>query len=214
MIKGIFKLNGKAIDVANTWDDFSWDQFNRIQNLKDDTTEMVSILTNVPRETLEKATLVGFEALFPIVHAIIKSGPPKEWDEAYVDHIGPYKLPKNKDGRFNIQFESLGQFEDMRAIMHTVVDAKGLTEAHPRLCAIYLQKVRDGAYDPEKAREMVEEVKAMPAKEVMVAGSFFYAKLISLWSGTPGSSPSTSPSPKKSKPVSPPSTKSSGRTRR
>lgn len=210
MIKNVFKLNGKFIDVATTWDDFTYRQYHRIMNAGDSVTEIVSILTNVPRETLEKATIIGLEQVLGAASGIKE---PPAWD-GVVDQIGGYKLPKNKNGNFDIQFESLGQFEDMRSIMNTVKDINTLTAAHPHFVAIYLQKIRDGVYDPEKARLMVEEVKDYSAREVMSLGSFFYAKLRSLLSGTPPSSPSTSPSQKKSKQASRPSTKSSGRTRR
>lgn len=210
MIKNVFKLNGKYIDVASSWDDFTWRQYYRILNVGDSVPEMVSIFTGVPRETLEKAEISGLEQVIAISMAIKE---PPAWD-GDTDQVGPYKLPKNKAGQFNIQFESLGQFEDMRAIMHTIKDINSLTAAHPHFIAIYLQKIRDGVYDPEKARLMIEEVKDYPAKEVMAVGSFFYAKLRSLLSGTPPSSPSTPQSPKKTKQGSQPSTKSSARTRR
>lgn len=211
MIKNVFKLNGKFIDIATTWDDFTWRQYYRILVMgNDDVSEMVSILTNVPRETLAKATIIGLEQVLAAAAAIKE---PPAWD-GKCDKLGSYKIPANKNGEFNIQFESLGQFEDMRVIMNTIKDVRGLTEAHPRFCAIYLQKIRDGEYDPEKAREMVEEIKDYPAKEVMTVGSFFYAKVKALLNGTPPSSPSTPLSPKKSKPVSQNSTKNSGRTRR
>lgn len=211
MIKNVFKLNGKFIDVATTWDDFTWRQYYRILVMgNDDVSEMVSILTNVPRETLATATILGLEKVLAVASSF-KETP--AWD-GKCDQLGGKNLPKNKNGEFNIQFESLGQFEDMRAIMTTLTDIKTLTAAHPRFCAIYLQKIRDGIYDPEKAREMAEEVKDYPAREVMAVGSFFYAKLRSLLSGTPPSSPSTPQSLKKTKRGSRPSTKSLGRTRR
>lgn len=211
MIKNVFKLNGKLIDIATSWDDLTWRQYHRILTMgNDDVSELVSILTNVPRETLQKATIIGLESVLAAASGIKE---PPAWD-GKCNQLGAYKLPANKNGDFNIQFESLGQFEDMRAIMNTIKDVIGLTESHPRFCAIYLQKIRDGAYDPEKAREMVEEIKDYPAKEVMTVGSFFYAKLRSLLSGTHPSSPSTPQSPKKTKPGSRPSTKSSARTRR
>lgn len=212
MIKGVFKLNGKPTDVASSWDDFTYYQYWRIFNLNDDTAELVSIFTGVPRETLLTANLTGFEKIVEIAVQITKAGAPN-WN-GDCDQVGPYKLPHNKDGRFDIQFESLGQFEDMRAIMRTVTDVKSLTAAHPRFVAIYLQKIRDGAYDPEKAKEMVEEVKAMPAKEVITVGSFFYARLKNLLNGTQTSSPSTKRTPKKQRQASRRSTKSSGSTRR
>lgn len=212
MIKDVFKLNGAPIDIASSWDDFTYDQFWRIMNLTDDTFELVSIFTDVPRETLAGATITGLEKIIELANSIIKGGQP-DWDGT-ADQVGPYKLPKNSKGEFNIQFESLGQFEDMRVVWKTVTDVTTLTAAHPRFVSIYLQKLRDGAYDPDKAKAMLQEIKAMPAKEVITAGSFFYVRLTSLLTGTPAPSPSVSPSPKKSKPASRPSTKNSGRTRR
>lgn len=211
MIKNIFKLNGKPVNVASSWDDFTFEQYERVLNLKDnDITEVISIITDVPRETLESGEIIGLEKLLEVA-LFMKKVP--AWD-AVPNKIGGYTLPVNKNGQFDIQFESLGQFEDMRKAMlrcNTVVE---LTKTYSEFIAIYLQKIRDKEYSYSKALEMIQEVRKMPAREVMALGSFFYAKLRSLLNGTPNNSQNPPLSPKKSKPDSRTSMKGSARTRR
>jgi len=211
MIKNVFKLNGKPINVCTSWDDFTFEQYERILDLKDDDVpEVVSILTGVDREILEKAEILGLENLLEAAR-FLKSVP--KWPLA-TDKIGPYTIPPNKAGKFEIQFESLGQFEDMRKAMGKCATIVDLTKAYPLFVAIYLQKIADGVYSYSKAVEMVPSIRRMPAREVMALGSFFYAKLKNLLSGTADNSPSPTPSQKKSKPDSKSSMKGSGRTPR
>lgn len=209
MIHDLFKLNGRYIPVANSWDDLSFNGYYRVMKLKaDDYKEVISILTGFDAETLAAAEITGLETILSA--ASFLNTPPVF--EGYTPTIGKYTLPSNNAGQFNIQFESLGQFEDMRVIMKACTDIHTLVEAYPKFVSIYLQKIRDGGYDPEKAKAMVEEIKALPAKEVIILGGFFYLKLTSLLPGTRTNSQPPSQSPKKSKPDSTDSLKPSAPT--
>lgn len=208
MIKNVFKLNGKPINVYTSWDDFTFEQYERILDLKDDDVpEVVSILTGVDRETLEKAEIKGLENLLGAAN-FLKTVP--TWP-LVTDKIGPYTIPANKNGKFEIQFESLGQFEDMRKAMAKCTAIVDLTKTYPLFVAIYLQKLSDGIYSYSKAVDMVPSIRRMPAREVMALGSFFYARLRSLLTGTPDNSHSPTPSQKKLKLDSKNSMKDSGR---
>jgi hypothetical protein len=212
-----FKLNGKKIQIATSWDEFTYAQFYETFNLKPGLLELVRLCNRTNYEIPNGASLTGdIEALVSALN-FIKT--PAKWDKPVLQ-CGPYKLPINHKGQFNIQFESLEQFEDMRNLLSGLTETdqlkrvKQITETYPSMVAIYLQKVRDGVYDPNKALEMLPEVKQMPAREVVTLGSFFLVKLLSLLNGTETTSPSTDPNPKKSKPVSKSSVKSSGRSPR
>lgn len=212
-----FKLNGKSIQVASSWDELSYEQFFKtFQPL--DFKALISVCANIPNdENIQKAQITGnIEGLVTAMNFIKK---PAVWDKPVLQ-CGPYKLPINHKGQYNIQYESLGQFEDMRNWMakitgETQVDrAKSITETYPYFVAIYLQKIRDGEYSYSKAMDMVEEIKSYPAREVVTLGSFFLVKLSSLLNGTPDNSQSITPSPKKSKRVSTNSRKPSARLQR
>lgn len=196
MIK--FKLGTKTVNVASSWDDLTLRQFLEVFKLDNDILKAISLCAGIDYEILKKSDIiVGLESLITAVQFLNK---PCKYPEK-TDRIGKYKLPLDSKGEFNPQFKRLDQFEDMRKAM--VFNDKGIvqvTEAYATYCAIYLQELRDGHYSYDSAMAMVEEVKDMPAKEVIPAGSFFLIKLLSLTNGISRISPSTSQSRKKSKP--------------
>lgn len=207
MIK--FKLNGKSINVASSWDDLTFDQFLQVLNMDGSYLSALAICLNVPRETLDNKPILGLESLLTATQFLQK---PANYPTT-TTQIGKYKLPLDSKGEFNPQFKRLDQFEDMRKIMiASDKGVKSITEAYASYCAIYLQELRDKEYSYSKAMAMVDEVKQMPAKEVIPAGSFFLIKLLSLSTGIRTTSPTTSQKQKKSKQGLKKSKKSSGRT--
>lgn len=203
-----FKLKDQSINFPTSWFDVTFTQYLGL--LKPDRTfsETLSILTGV--EISPNDTILGIEALIQAMSFL--STAPKF--PASVNMVGEYHLPTNNKGAFDIQLESLGQFEDMRNIMIKVPekDVQAHTKAYASYVAIYLQKIRDKEYDSMKAKEMVDDVMKMPAYQVLTVGGFFFLKVWSLSTGTAKTFPPTSPSPKKSKRVLTPSPKNSGRT--
>lgn len=201
-------LNGKEVQFTDSWLKMSFTQYLRILKLTDDKIELISILTGLDYDYLKKAKITGLESI--LYKAQFLNEPPQF--HVKPTHIGPYKLPLNSEGIFDIQFESLAQFEDMRQIMTKLEQGiHAHTEAYAKYCAIYLQKLRDGQYDGDKALAMVPEVMLYPASDVIVAGGFFFVKLQSLSTGTQSSSQSSAPHRKKS--TGKRSKRSSGRTR-
>lgn len=211
-----FNLNNKKTSIASSWEDVTFNQYCKILNSKRDIFESVSILAGLNYETIKISTIIGLEDIL-IAMSFLNTVPEVP---GYTDKVGKYSLPVTKDGKFDIQFESLAQFEDMRKVMNAIPVKDGkyvlhsLVKAYAHFVAIYLQKLRDGEYKPEAARQMIPEVEEMPALQVISAGSFFFLKLVSLSSGTKASSPPTNQNPKKSKPVLKGSRKSSVSTAR
>jgi len=194
-ITGIPTLNGEPIKITDSWEKTTLAQYIRIMKCKNDTAELLSIITGLEYDLLKKANIKGLDKLlyassFINTHPVI---PTK------VEKIGGFKLPLNHKGIFDIQFESLAQFEDMRTVMDATdtKDATAITESYAKYCAFYLQKLRDGEYDGGKALAMVPEIMEYPALEVISAGSFFLVRLWILLRGTPTTSPSSAPSRKK-----------------
>lgn len=207
-ITGIPTLNGEPINITDSWEKTTLAQYLRIMRMKNDTIELLSIITGLDYDLLKKANIKGLDKLL-YASRFINSAPVVP---TKVEKIGPFKLPLNHKGIFDIQFESLAQFEDMRVIMESVdmKDVTAITESYAKYCALYVQKLRDGEYDGGKALAMVDEVMTYPALEVIAAGSFFFVRLWSLLRGTPTTSPNSAPSRKKR--TGKPSRKSSGRT--
>lgn len=196
-----FKLNGKKLRIPSSWDEVTTAQYLQLLDLKEDYLQAVSIFSGVDYETFKKSVVIGLDDLIKTL-SFIKNGPDLS---KIADKVGGYDVPKN------VQFETLAQFEDMRAIIQKCKGIMEVTKAYPNIVAIYLQKARDGEYDYSKSQLMVGEVLTMPAKEVITVGAFFYVKLTSLLRGTPETSPPTTPSPKKSKQGSRKSVKRSAR---
>lgn len=212
-----FKLNGKPIEIATSWDELNYNQFYETFNWDGSLLQLVSITSGIDYETIKGAKLGGnVDALVVALNFIKK---PAVWNDPILQ-CGPYKLPVNHKGQYNIQYEDLQQFEDMRNSMQkingttTIERTKSIAGLYPEFLAIYLQKIRDGEYSYNKAMEMIEEIKTYPAREVVTLGSFFLVKLTNLLNGTPDSSPTTNQNQKKKKQATVGYKKRSGRTPR
>jgi len=215
-----FKLNGKSIQVPSSWNDVTFAQYLKIFDVKDDVIQLVSILTGVEYDYLKSAEIIGLDKL---LEAISFTNTQIKFPDQ-VDYCGPYKIEANsvsKDkktkGRkeYNPQYESLGQFEDARKIMNSLDgNIKAHTEAYGKYVAIYLQKIKDKSYDPQKVEEVEKELQNYPAFQVITLGSFFFVKLKILFGGIPRTSLPTPPTRKKLKRVLKPSKRSSGATRK
>lgn len=207
MIK--FKINGTDIQVASSWDDLTFAQYLEILKPENDMTSYISILTGLDREYLNEAKVIGLELLIQTANFLTQ--PPKY--ELYYPQVGPHKLPSTKGKEFDIRFESLAQFEDMRAFTRTIDgDVIKHTKAYGRYVAIYLQKIIDGEYKPARVPEIEKEIQSYKACEVIAVGQFFFLKLLLLSTGTQKTSLHTSPSPKNLKSASMTSKRNSVRT--
>lgn len=211
MIK--FKLNGKPLAIPSSWEEVTYSQYLKMIEVKSDV-EMISTFTGIDEETLRKATITGLDTLIAALGALGVFSKPAAFKTP--DKIMGVPVPKN------IKFESLGQFEDMRKLIMSgdmALDLKIESPVNPRLyveglrkiCAIYIQKEMDGEYSYTKAMEM--DFNNAPAHEVIGAGTFFFARVLNLLTGTQASSPQPSKTRTKKKQVGRSSAKSSRRTR-
>jgi hypothetical protein len=208
MIK--FKLNGKPLEIPSSWEDLTLKQHNAIIQNKEGLPGALSILTGIDLETIKKAKFEGLNQLIQAL-SFLKKAPEYSGE---VTKLGKYKLPLNSKGIFDVQFESLGQFEDMKALMVNIDlnNTLGYNKLCAQACAIYAQKLRDGEYNYDKSLSLLEEINEMPAKDVITAGSFFFLKLANLLTGTDQTFQTIAQNQKKSKPASKTSKRSSGRT--
>lgn len=206
-------INGTPANFPTKWEEVTYGQYLKILVSKSKA-ELIAILLNQDFEELKNKTVTGLESLFDVIS--FTDQVPK-FETSY-PKIGPYRLERNNDlnENFDIRFESLGQFEDMRSAMIKVKSDEPLSLmlTYGKSVAIYLQKIRDKAYDNTKVPELEDEIKGYPACEVMGLGQFFFLKLMRLSNGTPKTSPPTVPSPKKSRRALKSSKRRSGSTRR
>lgn len=198
-----FKLNGKPIEIATSWDEFSYNQWLRAMEPLE-FKQLFAVCADLPDdENLQKAQITG--NIDGLVVAMKFVNKPPVWNDVVLQ-CGPHKLPINHKGQYNITYEDLDQFEDMRSLMNKIEGTtteqrtKSIAWLYPQFLSIYLQKIRDGYYSYSKACEMIAEIKTYPAREVVTLGSFFLVKLTSLLNGTPDSSQTTAPNLKKKKP--------------
>lgn len=206
-----FKVNDSSIQVPVSWIEVTYSQYLQMFTLKDDTIQLISIFTGIEYETLKTATVLGLDRLYEVLSFV--NTPPVI--PPYSPTCGPYTLPPNSKSQFNIQYESLGQFEDARQAMNkTTGNLYEHTKAYGRYVAIYLQKIRDGKYDPLKVPDMEAGVQNFPALEVISLGQFFFLKLKSSLNGTVKTSLPITPPQKKSKRVGRNSKRSSRATRK
>ncbi len=207
-----FKLDNKQIHMPSSWEDLTFSQYIKIMEGQKDIPGIISVLTGIDVEVLRKAEIKGLDMVIQSIAFLNK--PPKF--DGVCSQVGKYKLPLNSKGEFNIQFESLAQFEDMRQAMRQVVsnDIKSHTLAYATYVSIYLQKIKDKEYNYDDALKMIPDVMQMPAHEVIIAGGFFFLKLLNSLHGTPTTSPTTPQNQKKNRPASTNSKKHSARSRR
>lgn len=184
-----FTLNKKTIEVTDSWEAINFTQYLKVLKMKGEIAEIISIITGLDYEYLKKATIKGLDKL---LYAAQFLNTTPDFNTAKLTHIGEYKLPLNSKGFFDVTFESLEQIEDLRNVMAKLPEGiHAHTEAYATYCAIYVQKLRDGDYDGDKAMQMIPEIMTYPASDVINAGSFFFVKLSSLLNGTPANFPNT-----------------------
>jgi hypothetical protein len=180
MIK--IKVNGsKPYEIPTAWSDLTYSQYVSLLTLPNSLVHQIHLFTQIPLETLQSAELKNLEKI-AIALSFINLSPKAE--EGPKD-IGKYFVPKD------VTIESLGQFEDLRALIHrrptdlsTIENNLLWCDLCLEACSIYVQKLKDGKYDSSKVSGVKEELKSYPAMPIIQTGSFFFGKLLSTLTGT------------------------------
>jgi hypothetical protein len=166
-----FKINGNKFQIPTCWPDVTYSQYIALLTLPNSLIHYIHLFTGIPVETLEKAELKNLENI-SLALSFLTIQPKFEAEPTRM--VGPYVLPKD------VTLKSLGQFEDLRALMHkapkeltTVEDNLKMSDLYLEACAIYAQKVRDEAYEPEIVPKVKEELKNYSCIEVIQTGAFF-----------------------------------------
>lgn len=207
-----YRIDGKKVKVPTSWDDVSFRTYMKILRVKPNCTdnEFLGIMLDmeIDRKTeFENLDQVLKDMNFARYPKLIPESPtrlgtfifPQKiiWTRGNVwQRIKSKftKLPVFELGSVELPLESLGQFEDMRAVMakHNPPDeltdqerVAFATEAYPKYAAIYCQKMRDGKYDHKKAMELAETFWDCSSTEVITVGNFFFSKLLTSFRSTP-----------------------------
>lgn len=173
MIKA--KVNGKSIEIETSYDELSFGKLLQLVEAQSDSAKQVAVLIGEPVEVVRKAQILGLENIYQAI-SFLKV--PVVIDEFPVK-VGEYKLPKD------LAFESVEQFEVLKQEIGKAGETKDLVEMTRALAmyaAIYCQPLNE-PFDAEKAGYLAKQFESYPCREVMSAGSFFMAKLLSIQSG-------------------------------
>ncbi len=174
-------VNKKPHNIPVSWDELNFEQYVGVLNGEDKPDSyFMAVMIGMDYEAFKKCDLKGFEQAMTALSFLKTSAP--SWLERPAK-IGSYILPAD------LTLESVGQYEDMKAMVKGKKDIKELVQEYPKVCAIYCQKARDGEYNFNKAMEMSSEFYSLPAREVVETASFFLAKVILMTLGTPQNSP-------------------------
>jgi hypothetical protein len=166
-----FKISGQSYKFPTRWEDVTYTQY--IYHIYPRSlSETISCFTGIPVKTLESAQIKGLEKI-NIALEFIRTVPHFERTKL----VGPYCLPQD------VTLQSLGQFEDLRALLVKMPkkpmeefefeDHVTLEDLYLSACAIYVQKIKDGKYDFTKVESVREELKGYSCAEVIGTGSFF-----------------------------------------
>lgn len=173
-----FKILGKKYPIPTCWMDVTYDQYV-YHSYPRTFTETLHCFTGISLELLENAQIRNIEKL-SLALAFMTLSPKMDKTSTvagYVTIFGP-------------QFESLRQFEDLRALIKdypakkreefTYEDYQKESEVYLSACAIYLQKVIDGKYDSSRVPQTKEYLRKQSCVEVISNGAFFFAKALNL----------------------------------
>ncbi len=166
-----FKTLGKSWKCPTSWDDLTYSQC-QFHIYPRTLAETISLFSGIPRETLESSELKGLEKI-NIALAFMSISPNFKRTEV----VNNIVLPVDPT------IESLGQFEDLRALLNKLpkkemkdyeyADWETYYTLCLEACAVYMQKVKDGKYDASKVPVVKEELKSASCMEVIGTGAFF-----------------------------------------
>lgn len=170
-----FKINGKPYPIPTRWEDVTYSQYIQLIHAKN-LTDQISIFTGISRETLEAAELKNLEKI-SLALSFLSFTPKFDRTEM----VGPYAMPSD------VTIQSTGQFEDLRSLMmkipkdlSTIESMEALSDLYLHACAVYVQKIKDGRYDPNKVAPVKEEIKQYSCAEVIGTGAFFLFRPLNL----------------------------------
>ncbi len=182
------KINGTRFKIPTCWPDVTYAQYVALLDTSNSLVEYISLFTGIDKQILYKAELKNVESI-SLALSFITLSPKMEDKPTFL--VGPYTLPED------ITLKSVGQFEDLRALLtrlpkslETKEEQKAVADLYLEACAIYVQKIIYGTYDYTLVSKVKEELKNYSCIEVLQTGGFFLSRPLNLSPNTKTRSPS------------------------
>lgn len=173
-----FKILRKKYPIPTCWMDVTYDQYV-YHTLPRTFTGTLHCFTGIDLDTLNNAEIKNIDKL-SIALAFMSLSPKMEKTSTVAGYMT----------KFGPQFESLRQFEDLRALIKdypkiprnefTYEDFEKESHVYLSACAIYLQKLIDGKYESSRVPQTREYLRKQSCVEVISNGAFFFAKALNL----------------------------------
>ncbi len=172
-----FKINGQPKQIPISWEEVTYAQYIQLIH-GPSLPAVISIFTGIPEETLNKAEVWNLESVLTAIGFL--NTPPQLTGKT--KKVGPYDMPED------VTIQSLGQFEDLRGLIqkipssdkNTSKESLIMADLYLEACAIYVQKIKDNAYDANRVPIVKEELKNYSCMEVLQTGAFFLYRPITM----------------------------------
>jgi hypothetical protein len=186
-------IDDTYIELPESWDDVTFEQFVKLQVCDNVDLNAVSILTDVSKEDWANSNKTSL--YYYCMNNISK------WITSGINEINDSEIRKIKWRSKELEFGDLGentvaQFEDAKILLakyDTLYKSHpfdAMDKYYPLICSIYLQpKAGKEKYDFSKAESLVEQIRQLPAPMVIGIVNFFLLKYIVSMSGIKGNAP-------------------------
>lgn len=171
-------LNGVKVskDIPTGWHQVSFRKFIEISKHGNNFNGIISVVTDVPHETLQKAKIKNFDVLLSCLSFMQKP----------VDQLMPstiLNLPVPKA----LEDEAAARYGDLQGITNQFVkdDNIGNMAHYPLIVATYVTK---SPYDCKEAEILAEQIWDAPCGEVLAIGNFTLLRLLASKNGMLNSS--------------------------
>lgn len=163
-------LNGvkSTKQIPITWDEVTFKQFLDLSKIGPDDAGILAYFFNIDKETVKKAKIKNLDSVINALQFLKKDIDYKNLPSAILG----YDIPQN------LEFETIGQYEDIKAELAKVKDGKEIDvlSLYPLFVATYAMKPYDGL----KVDEFAEQFFNAPCGEVLAVGNFTLMKLSGL----------------------------------
>lgn len=164
-------INGNTVEFPTSWEEVKFGQYLKLITAKTDTETMCAFL-DLDQETIRKATFKGLEMVKSRMNFLKEPPLIDEKPTKLLDYIFPQ----------DITFESVERMETLSKYAQEAARSEDIfiqNEMLAMYAAIYC--VRE--FDEEKAKYLAKQYLDAPCLEVMSAGTFFHASILSLETG-------------------------------
>lgn len=164
-------INSKKINIPIAWEEVTWGQYLQLIEPKN-IIEVLSIFTEIPKETLYKSKITGLEPVLVALKFIQQGMDIPE----HPTRLGKYELPQD------ITLKTIEQYQLLQREIEKSTEASDLVgkiRFVANFAAIYCQGL-DEEFDYDKSLALAKEFDNYSCIEVLAAGTFFLNKLISI----------------------------------